>query len=63
MIKSSIYTADDCSEEREEEERKRKEIYDTYRNAPYEEIVARSEAKVMIVYIIYPSRTISVFYL
>ena len=43
---SYILTAEDISVEREEEERRRHEIIKTFRTAPFEEIVARSEAKV-----------------
>ena len=39
-------TAEDISVKREAEEKKRLEIIQTFRNAPFEEIVARAEAKV-----------------
>ncbi|XP_060082067.1 protein EFR3 homolog B-like [Ylistrum balloti] len=37
--------AEDNTEKKEEEAKKRQEIYQTYRTAPFEEIVARSEQK------------------
>ena len=42
----SIFTAENSSEKKEEEERRRMEVLQTFRTAPFEEIVARSEAKV-----------------
>lgn len=41
-----LISAEDNSERREEEEKRRLEIVHTFRTAPFEEIVARSEAKV-----------------
>lgn len=38
--------AEDQSVKREEEAKKRQEIFETFQNAPFEEIVARAEAKV-----------------
>ncbi|XP_053394175.1 protein EFR3 homolog B-like [Mercenaria mercenaria] len=40
-----LFVAEDSSVKREEEERRRHEIIKTFRTAPFEEIVARSEAK------------------
>ncbi|XP_048761536.1 protein EFR3 homolog B-like isoform X2 [Ostrea edulis] len=37
--------AEDQSQKREEEAKKRQEIFDTFQNAPFEEILARAEAK------------------
>ena len=45
----SFVTAEDSSIHKEEEERRRREIIRTFRTAPFEEIVARSEAKVILV--------------
>ncbi|XP_062622284.1 protein EFR3 homolog B-like isoform X5 [Saccostrea cucullata] len=37
--------AEDPSQKREEEAKKRQEIFETFQNAPFEEIIARAEAK------------------
>jgi hypothetical protein len=41
-------TAEEDPAEKESAERKRREVVHTFRTAPFEEIVARSEAKVCV---------------
>ena len=41
-----IYSSELNPKAKEEQEAKRREILDSFRNAPFEDIVARSEAKV-----------------
>ena len=42
---------EDTSSERLDKDRRRKQILESFRNDPFEEIVARSEAKVFVFYI------------
>ena len=42
---------EDTSSERLDKDRRRKQILESFRNDPFEEIVARSEAKVLVFYI------------
>ena len=56
-----IYSSELNPKAKEEQEAKRREILDSFRNAPFEDIVARSEAKVrmMSVYFCSDRRVIS----
>ena len=52
FVTTYVYSLELNPKAKEEQEAKRRQILDSFRNAPFEDIVARSEAKVRMIILV-----------